>query len=140
MKRFILALLILMFFLSFEGNIIAAGPQVDLKLKPDEFALTFLPFEKGEVAIIHLPDEVNYLINTGEINQSESLFSTLDKYGIKKINGILITDIKEFHKDAINSIIEKRGVEQIFTGVKLAPGFTGLDLPVRPLEKEKRST
>ncbi|TYR76486.1 hypothetical protein FZC79_06275 [Rossellomorea vietnamensis] len=135
MRGFTAAFLMIMFFLLSEGNILAAGPQVDLKLKPDEFALSFLPFEKGEVAVIHLPEGVNYLINTSTSSQSDSLFSILDKYGIKKIKGILVTDSTEYHRDVLNRIAGQWGVEEVLTGAKLAPGITGSEVPVIPLEK-----
>lgn len=135
MRGFTAAFLLMMFFLFSEGNILAAGPQVDLKLKPDEFALSFLPFERGEVAIIHLPEGVNYLINTSTSSQSESLSSILDKYGIKKIKGILVTDITEYHRDVLNRIAGQWGVEEVLTGAKFAPGITDSEVPVIPLEK-----
>jgi beta-lactamase superfamily II metal-dependent hydrolase len=138
MKRFIMAVLMLLFFLSGEGNILAADPQVDLKLRPEEFALSFLPFAKGEVAIIHLPGGINYLINTGERNQLKDLESILDKYGIRKIKGILITDLIEFHPDTLKAITEKWGVEEILTGSKLSEGFIVPGLNVRPLNKGEK--
>ncbi|MGM0845933.1 MAG: hypothetical protein ACQEUT_13240 [Bacillota bacterium] len=138
MRNLITALLMIMFFLSCEGNIIAAQPQVDLKLKPDEFALSFLPFEKGEVAIIHLPDGINYLVNTGASDQLKSLTSILKKFDIQKIQGILITDLKEYHEDALNRITERWGVEEILTGAELAQQFSVKGLPVQPMNKGEK--
>ncbi|WP_421379175.1 hypothetical protein ACOJQI_14785 [Bacillus salacetis] len=138
MKRFIMAVLMLMFFLSAGGNILAADPQVDLKLKPEEFALSFLPFAKGEIAIIHLPEGINYLINTGGSSQLKNLESILDKYGIKKVKGILVTDLKEFHPDSLKAITEQWGVEEILTGSKLAEGFMVPGLNIRALNKGEK--
>ena len=135
MRRLLISVLMLMFFLSAEGNIIAADPQVDLKLKPDEFALSFLPFAKGEVAIIHLPEGINYLVNTGESTQLKDLASILNKYGIYKIRGVLITDPIEYHPEALKEITEKWGVEEILTGSKLAEGFLIPGLNIRSLVK-----
>ena len=135
MKRLITAFLVVMFFLPVEGNIIAATPQVDLKLKSDEFALTFLPFEKGEIAIIHLPEGINYLINTGRKEQVKPLSAVLNKYRIEKIKGIFVTDIKEYHPDSLKAIFEKWGAEEVLTGTMLASGFSDSGLPVHPLQK-----
>jgi beta-lactamase superfamily II metal-dependent hydrolase len=138
MKRFVMAFLMVMFFVSSKGNIAAADPQVDLKLKHEEFALSFLPFVKGEVAIIHLPGDINYLINTGESNQIEDLESILGKYGISKVKGILITDVREYHPDSLKAITEKWGVEEILTGSRLAEGFMIPGLNLRPLNKGEK--
>ncbi|RIW33121.1 hypothetical protein D3H55_12110 [Bacillus salacetis] len=138
MKRFITAVLMMMFFLSSEGNILAAEPQVDLKLKPEEFALSFLPFAKGEVAIIHLPGGINYLVNTGETDQVNNLEAILDKFGIKKIKGIIITDQKEYHPDSLSKIIEKWGAEEILTGSELVGRFGSRDQRFHALRKGEK--
>lgn len=138
MRRLIAAVLMVMFFLSAEGNIIAATPQVDLKLKSDEFALTFLPFEKGEVAIIHLPEGVNYLINSGEEEQLKPLSSILEKYSIEKIKGILVTDFKEYHPEVLKAIIKKWGAEEILTGTTLGSVFVDPAIKVHSLKKDEK--
>jgi beta-lactamase superfamily II metal-dependent hydrolase len=137
MKSMLAAILMVMFFLFPGGNIIAA-PQVDLKLKSDEFALTFLPFKKGEIGIIHLPQGINYLINSGEPEQLKDLTAILKQYGIEKIKGILVTDIKEYHPESLKAIMKKWGTEEILTGTMLAEQITDPDLYVHALKRGEK--
>jgi beta-lactamase superfamily II metal-dependent hydrolase len=138
MRCMLAAILMVMFFLSSGGNIIAAAPKVDLKLKSGEFALTFLPFKKGEVGIIHLPQGINYLINSGEPEQLKDLSSILKQYGIERITGILVTDIKEYHPESLKAIMKKWGAEEILTGTMLAAQLTDPDLKVHALNKGEK--
>jgi beta-lactamase superfamily II metal-dependent hydrolase len=138
MKNVIMAVFLTMFFLSAEGNIQAAGPQVDLKLKPDEFALSFLPFAKGEAAIIHLPGGVDYLVNTGEFNELKNLDTVLGKFGIRKIKGVFITDRTEYQPDSLRAVIDKWEVEEILTGSNLAKDLQLQGMNVHALDKGER--
>ncbi|WP_456274258.1 hypothetical protein [Bacillus sp. AK031] len=138
MRRMLAGILMVMFFLSTGGNIITAAPKVDLKLKPDEFALTFLPFKKGEIGIIHLPQGINYLINSGEPEQLKDLSAILKQYGIEKITGILVTDIKEYHPESLKEIIKKWGTEEILTGAMMAAQVMDPDLKVHALKKGEK--
>jgi competence protein ComEC len=95
-------------------------PQVDLHVSHEEYAISFLPVIKGEVAVLHLASGENYLINTGPLQESNQLYYYLNQIHINNIKGIIITEKREVHEDMITEIGEKYSIEEIIVGRSLA--------------------
>ncbi|MGM0751230.1 MAG: hypothetical protein ACQET6_04820 [Bacillota bacterium] len=99
-------------------------PQVDLHVSHEEYAISFLPVIKGEVAVLHLASGENYLINTGPLQESNQLYYYLNQIRIKNIKGIIITEKREVHEDMITELGEKYSIEEIIVGKSLAEAIS----------------
>ncbi|MFC7783573.1 MULTISPECIES: hypothetical protein [unclassified Rossellomorea] len=95
-------------------------PQVDLHVSHEEYAISFLPVIKGEVAVLHLASGENYLINTGPLQERNQLYYYLNQIHINNIKGIIITEKREVHEDMIAELGEKYSIEEIIVGRSLA--------------------
>ncbi|MDT9024633.1 MULTISPECIES: MBL fold metallo-hydrolase [Rossellomorea] len=95
-------------------------PQVDLHVSHEEYAISFLPVLKGEVAILHLASGKNYLINTGPLQECKQLYYYLNQMHIDNIEGIILTEKREVHEDMITELDKKYSIKEIITGKSLA--------------------
>ncbi|WP_203361922.1 hypothetical protein [Bacillus sp. REN10] len=68
---------------------------IDLNLKEDELAITFLPLPDGEAAFLHTADGHHYLINTGTRKSRPLILSYMKKFGIDQLSGVIITEKQE---------------------------------------------
>ncbi|MGM7635355.1 hypothetical protein [Bacillus sp. Hm123] len=68
---------------------------IDLNLKENELAMTFLPLSDGEAAFLHTADGQHYLINTGTKESRSQIFSYMKKFSIDKLSGLVITERQE---------------------------------------------
>ncbi|WP_338749620.1 hypothetical protein [Bacillus sp. FJAT-52991] len=73
----------------------AKAETIDLNLKENEFAITFLPLPDGEAAFLHTADGHHYLINTGTKESRPLIFSYMKKFAIHKLSGLVITEKQE---------------------------------------------
>jgi beta-lactamase superfamily II metal-dependent hydrolase len=100
-------------------------PEVDLNLSQSEYAISFLPLKKGEVAVLHLPTGEEYLINTGPLSQLEELIYYVNQLKIKGIEGIILTEESEIHKDTILKLKKKYSIKQIIAGASFSGELGG---------------
>ncbi|TMU86785.1 hypothetical protein FGG79_01155 [Bacillus sp. BHET2] len=96
-------------------------PQVDLHVSTEEYAISFLPVLKGEVAVLHLASGENYLINTGPLEERKQLYYYLNQLHINSIKGMVITEKSEVHEKMISELMKKFSVNEIIVGESLAP-------------------
>ncbi|WP_100402481.1 hypothetical protein [Bacillus sp. FJAT-42315] len=72
-----------------------AAETIDLNLKENELAITFLPLSDGEAAFLHTADGQHYLINTGTKESRPQIFSYMKKFAINQLSGLVITETQE---------------------------------------------
>ncbi|MCA1063155.1 hypothetical protein LCL98_06885 [Rossellomorea aquimaris] len=94
-------------------------PQVDLNVSHEEYAISFLPVLKGEIAVLHLAGGDNYLINTGPEAMRNQLYYYLNQLQINDIKGMIITEKNEVHSEMIAELWKKYSIEQIIVGQSL---------------------
>lgn len=100
-------------------------PQVDLHVSHEEYAISFLPVLKGEVAVLHLGSGENYLINTGPLEECKELYYYLNQIQIDNIKGLIITEKSEVHEKMIDELVRKFNVGEIVVGKSLAQFIPG---------------
>lgn len=110
----------LTFFLVISNAYGIKVPQVDLHVSQEEYAISFLPDLKGEVAVLHLASGKNFLINTGPLQESRQLYYYLNQLHIDNIMGIILTEKREVHEDMITELGKKYSIKEIITGKSLA--------------------
>jgi beta-lactamase superfamily II metal-dependent hydrolase len=91
-------------------------PDLDLNLSQNEYAISFLPLKRGEVAVLHLPSGENFLINTGPLSQIEELFYYLNQINIKEIRAIILTEEAEIYTDTLTELRKKYSINQLIAG------------------------
>jgi beta-lactamase superfamily II metal-dependent hydrolase len=91
-------------------------PDLDLNLSQNEYAISFLPLKRGEVAVLHLPSGENFLINTGPLSQIEELFYYLNQINIKEIRAIILTEEAEIYTDTLTELRKKYSIDQLIAG------------------------
>ncbi|CAN7348131.1 hypothetical protein [Rossellomorea sp. LjRoot5] len=96
-------------------------PKVDLHVSQEEYAISFLPVQKGEVAVLHLASGNHYLINTGTYKDRRQLYYYFNQIHIDNIKGLIITEKSEVDGRMIAELVEKFGIEEIVAGKSLEP-------------------
>jgi beta-lactamase superfamily II metal-dependent hydrolase len=107
---------ILLFILVIPVSYGVKVPDLDLNLSQNEYAISFLPLKRGEVAVLHLPSGENFLINTGPPSQIEELFYYLNQINIKEIRAIILTEEAEIYTDTLAEIMRKYSIDQLISG------------------------
>ncbi|MCA1054610.1 hypothetical protein LCM10_06395 [Rossellomorea aquimaris] len=119
MRASILAILLIIVYS--QVTIAVKVPEVDLKLSPNEAAISFLPLKSGEVAVLHLPTGENFLINTGPDSQVKELYYYLNQMNIEGIKGIILTEEAEIFKDTLLELKRKYSIDEFMAGRSFAP-------------------
>ncbi|MCR8846913.1 hypothetical protein NQ095_00730 [Rossellomorea sp. SC111] len=96
-------------------------PKVDLNVSQEEYAISFLPVQKGEVAVLHLSSGEHYLINTGSYKDRRQLYYYFNQIHIDNIKGLIITEKSEVDEKMIAELVKKFGIEEIVVGKSLEP-------------------
>lgn len=94
-------------------------PKVDLHVSQEEYAISFLPVEKGEVAVLHLASGNHYMINTGSFKDRRQLYYYFNQIHIGSIKGLIITEKNEVDVRMIVELVKKFGIEEIIVGKSL---------------------
>ncbi|MEL3972670.1 hypothetical protein AAEO50_10290 [Rossellomorea oryzaecorticis] len=113
---------ILLFILVIPVSYGVKVPDLDLNLSQNEYAISFLPLKRGEVAVLHLPSGENFLINTGPLSQIEELFYYLNQINIKEIRAIILTEEAEIYTDTLTELMKKYSTDHLISG----DSFTGM--------------
>ncbi|KPL59801.1 hypothetical protein [Rossellomorea vietnamensis] len=96
-------------------------PKVDLNVSQEEYAISFLPVQNGEVAVLHLASGNHYLINTGSYKDRRQLYYYFNQIHIDDIKGLIITEKSEVDGRMIAELVKKFGIEEIVAGKSLEP-------------------
>ncbi|WP_335869687.1 hypothetical protein [Bacillus sp. 2205SS5-2] len=94
----------------------AEKTMIDFKVEENEVVFSYLPLDSGECAILHLPNNRNFLINAGVKEDEEEIFQFLRQFHIEKLDGILLTSM--VNSTTIQNLQKKYGMEEL---VLLAP-------------------
>lgn len=94
--------------------------SIDLNLKKDEIAVTFLSLENGEATLLQSGNGENILVNTGGEGTKEQVNKLLKLYNIEKVSTIILTTSNAYCKSNLEWLLEDYGVEQIIIGKSIA--------------------
>ncbi|MFI8688409.1 hypothetical protein [Rossellomorea sp. NPDC077527] len=98
-------------------------PKVDLRVSQEEYAISFLPVQIGEVAVLHLASGNHYLVNTGSFKERNQLYYYFNQMHINNIKGLIITEKSEVDSVMIAELVKKFGIEEIVVGKSLEPSM-----------------
>ncbi|WP_064091055.1 ComEC/Rec2 family competence protein [Rossellomorea aquimaris] len=125
---------ILIFFIVISSTMGMKIPQVNLNVSHDEYAITFLPLKRGEVAMLHLGSGENYLINTGPMAEYDQLLYYLKQINISTFSGIIITEDREYHPDSILKLNKIFSINNVIMASSLAKSIKQNDgIKVTPI-------
>ncbi|UII54608.1 ATP-dependent DNA helicase [Cytobacillus spongiae] len=93
--------------------------SIDLKLKNDEIAFTFLSISDGEAILIQHGNGENILINTGGEGTEKEIKKLLQLYDVNKISTILLTEDDRCCNSNLEWMITFYDVKQLITGDSL---------------------
>ncbi|KAB7708934.1 hypothetical protein F9802_01975 [Bacillus aerolatus] len=89
---------------------------IHLHLKEGEFALSFLPLSNGEAALLHTAEGRQFLINTGYKGSGPEILHYMNKFQIRQLDGLIITEKKYWQERFIQQLIKTRKLKKIFAG------------------------
>ncbi|WP_201713293.1 hypothetical protein [Rossellomorea arthrocnemi] len=116
-------------------------PKVNLHVSQDEYAISFLPVQKGEVAVLHLASGDHYMINTGSFKDRNQLYYYFNQLHIDNIKGLIITEKSEVDERMIAELVEKFSIEEIVVGKSLEPDMpTLVSRIVHPVQEDQTYT
>lgn len=87
---------------------------VDLNLKRNELAFTFLSLSDGEAALIQHANGENILVNTGGKETIQELERLLALFHVKKLSALILSDTGNIHN--LEQVIQKYNVQKLVTG------------------------
>ncbi|RSK27401.1 hypothetical protein EJF36_11175 [Bacillus sp. HMF5848] len=96
--------------------------RIDLKLKEQEIAFTFLSLSSGEATLVQDAQGDNILINTGGPETQEELKVLLKTYNIKKLKYVVITKDDIQYTSNLDFVMTEYDVESIIVG-EHAPNY-----------------
>ncbi|MFJ5715758.1 ATP-dependent DNA helicase [Neobacillus sp. NPDC093127] len=100
--------------------------NIDLKLKEDEAAVSFLGLTKGEAILLQGPNDKNILVNAGGKGSKAELEAWLSLYGVKEISALILTNNgQEQSFDKLNQLIAKYNIKEIITTREISNQLTG---------------
>jgi competence protein ComEC len=99
--------------------------NIDLNIKDNEMAVTFIGLTSGEATIIQGPNNETILVNTGREDTASELEGWLRLYDVKKVGSLILSsDGSDLSFSHINDLITKYQIKRIITTPKLAPLVT----------------
>ncbi|KAA0550229.1 hypothetical protein FZW96_02515 [Bacillus sp. BGMRC 2118] len=105
--------------------------KVDLKLKQEELAITFLNLSNGEGTLVQNEKGEGLLINSGHEESQLELKKYLDVYGISQINTLILTKLDPHYIGNLHYLINQYHIRQV-----IIPSLTedestqSVDIPV----------
>ncbi|MTT32619.1 hypothetical protein GMB86_11440 [Terrilactibacillus sp. BCM23-1] len=110
MKRFAWIIGLLCFLFSY-ASLTYAKKEVVIHFKNDQIAISFLKLSNGEATLIQEANRTT-LINTGAKSSRNELFNWLDKYGVKKIDALIITKVGRLYTGNKDILVKKYHIKQ----------------------------
>ncbi|MDQ1001748.1 beta-lactamase superfamily II metal-dependent hydrolase [Neobacillus niacini] len=108
--------------------------KIDLNLKDQEIAVTFLGLGDGEATLIQGSNGENILINTGGEETSKDLTEILKTYGVKKISTIIITNRQNLFVDQLTQIIPKYNIKKLISTPEITNEVKNMPAPFIDVE------
>ncbi|MDQ0213666.1 beta-lactamase superfamily II metal-dependent hydrolase [Oikeobacillus pervagus] len=106
--------------------------EIDLNLKDNEFAITFLPLNHGEAAFLHLPNNRNIMINLGMKQHDKMIVNYLKNFHIQNVESVIITDPQFMNDSLLKKLKKSYHLQHIYTGGEL---YKELKSKIPQLEK-----
>ncbi|MBT2682002.1 ATP-dependent DNA helicase [Bacillus sp. ISL-37] len=100
---------------------------VDVNLKRNELAFTFLAISDGEAALIQHANGENILVNTGGTGTIKELERLLALFHVNDLSTIILT--ANAGQENLDQIIQKYNVRRIFTGKAGNQVLAGVTIP-----------
>lgn len=94
--------------------------SIDLNLREDELAVTFLPLTNGEATLIQNGQGEHILVNTGHQDTEKELKRVLKLYKVSQISTIILTSPEEGYVGNLNMLVEFYDVKQVITSKSIA--------------------
>lgn len=92
-------------------------------LETNQLLVSFLPLTIGEATLIQLSDNQFYLIDTGNSSSAKELIELLQKHGIQKLDGIILTNFSEDHIGGLTKVLQNFHVSKIYLPELIASSF-----------------
>lgn len=93
--------------------------KIDLNLKNEELAVTFLSLSDGEATLLQHANGENILINTGGVGTELELKKLLQLYGVTKISTVILTKDDPCCYENLFSLFKEYDVKQLISGEKV---------------------
>ncbi|GAM12608.1 ComEC/Rec2 family competence protein [Mesobacillus selenatarsenatis] len=100
---------------------------VDVNLKRNELAFTFLAISNGEAALIQHANGENILVNTGGTGTFKELERLLALFHVNDLSTIILTS--NAGQENLDQLIQKYNVRRIFTGKAGNQVLAGASIP-----------
>ncbi|CAM4057909.1 ATP-dependent DNA helicase [Mesobacillus thioparans] len=100
---------------------------VDVNLKRDELAFTFLALSDGEAALVQYATGENILVNTGGKGTMKELERLLALFHVKNISTVILTSGSG--KENLGEVVRKYNAGKIVTGQAGATALIDMDIP-----------
>ncbi|MFD2616640.1 hypothetical protein [Terrilactibacillus laevilacticus] len=110
MKKFAWMIGLLCIFLS-HASMTYAKKEVVIHFKNDQIAISFLKLSNGEATLIQEAHQTT-LINTGAKSSRNELFNWLDRYGVKKLDALIITRAGRLYTGNKDILLKKYHIKQ----------------------------
>ena len=110
------------FFTSFILNnafITSSVERIDVNLRDQEIAFTFLALENGEATLLQFPDGENILINTGARSSQKELDNWLNLYGADRISTVIVTKEDPGYIGNLEHVIKRYQSRQVILSKRL---------------------
>lgn len=118
MKRLLITLCTILIMNSFHLPAAAETENVenvDLHLKEDEVAVTFLPLSTGEAILFQNGVGESVLVNTGSSESFEELTRFLQIFHIQTLSAVVITRAEDDYKGNLDRLVANYKVKQVIT-------------------------
>jgi beta-lactamase superfamily II metal-dependent hydrolase len=108
--------------------------KIDLNLKDQEIAVTFLGLGDGEATLIQGSNGENILVNTGGEETSKDLTEILKTYGVKEISTLIITSRQNLFVDQLTQIIPKYKIKKLISTHEITNEVKNMSVPFIDVE------
>ncbi|ETI66627.1 ComEC/Rec2 family competence protein [Neobacillus vireti] len=100
--------------------------NIDLNLREDEAAVSFLGLANGEAILLQGPNDKNILVNAGGKGTKAELEAWLGLYGVNKIEALILTNNgQEGTLNNLNQLIAKYNIQEIITTSDISKQLAG---------------
>jgi competence protein ComEC len=110
-----------------SNNIKGSIESIDLKLKDNEIAVTFLGLSDGEATLIQGSNGDNILVNAGVKETTKELEEMLKLYGVKELLALVITNRQNLEIDQLKTLISKFNIKKLITTPEISAHLSNRD-------------
>lgn len=104
------------YYIPSESSVPVEVENIDLNLKTNELAITFLSLSSGEATLIQHENGENILINTGSSGTEIELKKLLELYNVQNISTVILTKDDPYFRGNLTWILQNYDVKQLIVG------------------------